>query len=504
MIRNAKWPLLAVMAVSCADVEHPDAEQMDDEQQFAELATLAPGAPGICKDEFVPANGVTQPANTLTDAQFYAWSSADNGSLSNYVNGNLVRCQKLKKGANDPYQKYRVLYRTSTKVTTAGATTELPLIASGQVWVPPVAASTFPNGAQPVLSNTHGAIGVQAQCAPSRGRYTDSQAAMRDLSTGTWANSVVTVPDYVGLGVDHGYRTPDSSARDPFGHTYLDRTTHPFVSIESEGRASIDLVRSAKEIPGAYVTDNSKWLVAGVSQGGHAALATAEVWSRDDYNKAGPKLKGAIAGAPASELQNPSWWPAEAKDSVFAMLAAGITLENRDIRASTLFNDLAKVAYGATTNVSCFNNAQALLTWWTAYRFSGTSIFNQSIDSIFNNPTYKALLTKNSPGNLAVPLKVPVFIGTLRGDPMVREERVRAAVALYQSKPANNVTFCYYSPVVNGSGNVANAANHDAFRRMFPQKNPDGSWVDQPQTPACVGTNSGSKVITPVQWASAL
>lgn len=89
---------------------------------------------------------------------------------------------------------------------------------------------------------------------------------------------VVVAPDYIGLG--------GSDVR------------HPFLSGIPTGQAVLDAVRAAQSIDGAGA--GKKFAVWGESQGGHAALWTAQV--QPSY---APELElvGAVAAAPPTDLK---------------------------------------------------------------------------------------------------------------------------------------------------------------------------------------------------------
>src|SRR5690606_14246411 len=108
-----------------------------------------------------------------------------------------------------------------------------------------------------VLANTHGMTGMirspaPGACSPSRQQENrvdvNVMLSMADqVRQKTGVYPAVVVPDFVGLGADAGLRVPDSyrvnvlfSRINPYS-----RITHPYLSLESEGRATIDLVRTA-------------------------------------------------------------------------------------------------------------------------------------------------------------------------------------------------------------------------------------------------------------------
>ncbi len=145
-----------------------------------------------------------------------------------------------------------------------------PVQATGMVVAPREAMLREPRR---VLAWTHGTWGVTQACAPS-------------LSPNFWAVTagldavrrgyVVAAPDYVGLG---------SSG------------THPFLVGPDTARATIDSVRAARSIPGAAA--GNRYAVWGESQGGHAAL-----WTAQEAQRYAPDLSlvGAAAAAPPTDL----------------------------------------------------------------------------------------------------------------------------------------------------------------------------------------------------------
>ncbi|MDT3399531.1 lipase family protein [Streptomyces sp. B1866] len=158
---------------------------------------------------------------------------------------------------------YRVTYRTTDSLGH-------PALSSGAVFVPEGKA---PEGGWPVVSWTHGTVGLDDSCAPSTaGR---SQRDMTYLATWMSQGYAVVSTDYIGLGT-------------PGVHAYLDG--------RAEGQAAVDMVRAGRAVDGAL---SRKWVAIGQSQGGQAALVTASLATR--Y---GPELdyRGAVATGPASNI----------------------------------------------------------------------------------------------------------------------------------------------------------------------------------------------------------
>lgn len=171
-------------------------------------------------------------------------------------------------------EQYRLTYRTTDH---RGG----PRTSTGAVYVPPGPA---PAGGWPVLSYAHGTIGLADRCAPSEVGGSAPEAAFLDR----WLRRgyAVVATDYAGLG------TPGELA-------YLDGV--------AAGHDVVDMVRAGRSVVPEL---SPRWVVAGLSQGGHAALHTAHL-----ATTYAPELdyRGAVAlGAPTN------------LDQVFALGRPGI------------------------------------------------------------------------------------------------------------------------------------------------------------------------------------
>jgi acetyl esterase/lipase len=148
---------------------------------------------------------------------------------------------------------------------------------SGTVAVPKGKA---PKGGWPVITYDHGTTGIADICAPSRdtvGTTINPYNAYIYPLLNRWlkAHYAVVRTDYQGLG------TPG---------------VHHFLVGVDEGRAALDMVRAARKISPRI---GKRMIVAGHSQGGHAAL-----WGSFLARKWTPelKLRGTVAFAPASHV----------------------------------------------------------------------------------------------------------------------------------------------------------------------------------------------------------
>jgi len=157
----------------------------------------------------------------------------------------------------------RVMYRG---VGHDGATRAV----SGCVFVP---FGSAPPSGWPVVGYAHGTTGLADHCAPSRVGLTRGER--EHVSRWLAAGYAVAATDYEGLAT---------------------AGPHPYFHGEAVADDVIDVVRAAR---GLHDRIGRTWLVAGFSQGGHAALFTGLVASR--Y---APELdfRGTIALAPPVQL----------------------------------------------------------------------------------------------------------------------------------------------------------------------------------------------------------
>lgn len=184
--------------------------------------------------------------------------------------GSLIWSREITGGGVEGATTHLVIYRS------VGAKGQ-PVAVSGLVTLPD---GEPPEGGWPVLSWGHGTTGTADACAPSRGvlpGQANFYAGMMNQVVGTYVERgyAVVATDYEGLG------TPGP---------------HPYLLGGSAGRAMTDIVSAARDLDGRV---SGRWLAAGHSQGGQAALWTAGVG--DDYAP-DLDLQGIVALAPPSQL----------------------------------------------------------------------------------------------------------------------------------------------------------------------------------------------------------
>jgi acetyl esterase/lipase len=177
--------------------------------------------------------------------------------------GTLIKTEPFG-GAPAGAAAYKVLYR-STGLN--GQT----IAVSGIVIIP---ATPAPPGGREILAWAHPTTGIATRCAPSH--LPDVYGTIPGLHDALRRGFVVTATDYPGLGT---------------------AGIHPYLVGISEGRAVLDSVRAARELPGTGV--GPRFAVWGHSQGGHAALFTGELAASYAPDL---RLVGIAAAAPPTQL----------------------------------------------------------------------------------------------------------------------------------------------------------------------------------------------------------
>jgi dienelactone hydrolase len=135
-----------------------------------------------------------------------------------------------------------------------------------------------PRAGWPVVTYAHGTTGAADSCAPTRGYDANKLVSYAYPLVRRWlkAGYAVVRTDYEGLG------TPG---------------VHPYLVGVSEGRSVLDAVRAARALEPRL---SKRYVIAGHSQGGHAALFAASLakkWVPE------LQLRGTVAFAPASHLE---------------------------------------------------------------------------------------------------------------------------------------------------------------------------------------------------------
>ena len=281
------------------------------------------------------------------------------------------------RGAPLGAKAFRVLYRST------GLKGE-PIAVSGVAIVPPGPA---PAGGRPIVAWAHPTTGIVPRCAPSLALFGFQQ--IQGLREMVRRGYIVAATDYPGLG------TPGP---------------HPYLVGASEGRAVLDSLRAARELPGAAAS--SRVGIWGHSQGGQAALYAASL--AKEY---APELElaGVAVAAPATDLGTlmRDDLPTPGGKNLLAMTlwswsrVFDISLENAvDPAAMPTINALAQVCLELPIDLEPRRRAAAAL---------------QKRFLLVNNLTglepWQTLLAENTIGPL--PVAIPVFIAQGSADKVV-------------------------------------------------------------------------------------
>jgi pimeloyl-ACP methyl ester carboxylesterase len=179
-----------------------------------------------------------------------------------------------------------------------------------------------PKGGWPVITWAHGTTGVADICAPSRDGLDPSANTGEtyincDLNAWLRAGYAVLRTDYEGLG------TPGK---------------HPYLIGTSEGRSVVDIVAAARQLDPNI---SKRYLIAGHSQGGQAALFAAGL-----ANSWQPKLRmrGTVAFAPASHILDqeallPGLTSPSSLTALATLIVDGASTQSSAINVNALLSD---------------------------------------------------------------------------------------------------------------------------------------------------------------------
>jgi hypothetical protein len=317
--------------------------------------------------------------NRIEPAQpgaFYDDASVPAGSP-----GAVIRTQPIT-GLPTGTQGWKVLY-TSTGLDGQ------PIAVSGTVFVP---SSPAPPGGRPVVAWAHPTTGVAPRCAPSLGTA-GGLADIPGAATFLAAGDAVVATDYPGLG------TPGP---------------HPYLVGASEGRAVLDAVRAAHQLPA--VASSTTFAVWGHSQGGQAALFTGQL-----ATSYAPELSlvGVAAAAPATELsallQHDSDGPAGNVLTSMAVVSWAQVYADQGLAMNQVLSDTA-IPTARLIADECIESREQLMVDLPEIAIE-EKFFLAAGSPPWTNPTWTPLLQANTPGATAI--RVPVLIDQGSADTIV-------------------------------------------------------------------------------------
>lgn len=296
--------------------------------------------------------------------------------------GTLIRIWPLEGGGpwNTHGNAFRVLYRST-------GLDGQPIAVSGAMFIP---QGSPPAEGRDVIAWAHPTSGVVPDCAPS---------LMPDVAGMIWGlddmlarGYVVTATDYPGLG------TPG---------------VHPYLIGESEGRAVLDSVRAARDMPNSGAT--GRFAVWGHSQGGQAALYTGEL-----ATSYAPELRlvGVAAAAPATyliELFDADKSSPTGKELTAMALLSWSKLYDQPVSsvvdpdAMNVFETMAHDCIESLSEFERLDRAERPLQREPYLKINPTEV-----------EPWKGIMERNSPGQ--APAGAPVFIAQGTADTTVRPE----------------------------------------------------------------------------------
>lgn len=297
--------------------------------------------------------------------------------------GTIIRIYPLEgggAGVGSSGNAFRVVYRSTSPEGE-------PIAVSGAFFLP---AGAAPAGGRDVIAWAHPTSGVVPTCAPSL--MPDTAGMIWGLSEMLARGYVVAATDYPGLG------TPG---------------VHPYLIGESEGRAVLDSVRAARDLPNASAS--GRFAVWGHSQGGHAALYTGQVAARYAPDL---KLVGVAAAAPATylvELFDADKSSPTGKE-LTAMALWSWSKLTRDPATSVVEPDAMNVY--ETMAQDCIESLPEFEKLDKAERPLQREPYLK-VDPTEVDP-WKGIMIRNSPGQ--APAGAPVFIAQGTADTTVRPE----------------------------------------------------------------------------------
>ncbi len=297
--------------------------------------------------------------------------------------GSIIRIWPLEGGGAGVVGKgnaFRVLYRST------GLNGE-PIAVSGAIFIP---AGAAPAGGRNVIAWAHPTSGVMPPCAPSL--MPDTAGLIWGLGAMLANGYVVTATDYPGLGTDG---------------------IHPYLIGESEGRAVLDSVRAARDLPDAGAS--GRFAVWGHSQGGHAALYTGELAARYAPDL---ELVGVATAAPATyliELLDTDKSSPSGKDITAWALLSWARLQDVPVTnlvepdAMPAFEEVAKDCIQSLAQFEHIETDERPLQHEQFLKINPTTV-----------EPWRAMMLRNSPGQ--APAGAPVFIAQGTADTTVRPD----------------------------------------------------------------------------------
>ncbi|MDR2280957.1 MAG: lipase family protein [Gordonia sp. (in: high G+C Gram-positive bacteria)] len=293
-------------------------------------------------------------------------------------------------------------YTRAVTYTSTGAQGR-PIVVSGIVAVP---RGKAPRGGWPTISWAHGTTGYADVCAPSLDTATGPSHAYLGPVTGaldTWIKRgfAVVATDYEGLGTPGG---------------------HPYINGTSEANTVADIVKAGRSVDPRI---GREWIVAGHSQGGQAALFTAQ---QGAARQPSLRLKGAIALAPGGvglsrtvDFVRSGQPGAEAAESFLPLIVLGANAAQPGINPSTIFSDKMAPMVDAARASSCLTQLRGMPAvapaevFRSGADFTALSAYLNSQDPSRTSPRVPVLVAQGTADTLVGKAGTDSLVSTLCG-----------------------------------------------------------------------------------------
>jgi Secretory lipase len=242
-----------------------------------------------------------------------------------------------------------------------------PDFVTGTVLVPTTKWSG--KGSRPVVTIGIGTQGIAPQCAPSKQMITGSEYAGDEIINALKAGYAVDVTDYQG---------------------YTNGAIPTYTAGKAEGQAVLDIVRAARQLPEAGLTESDPTYAWGYSQGGQAVGWAGELQSSYAPNV---KLSGVAAGGvPANLLEFGAFSGQSVGSGLNIISAIGLEAAYPELKLGTLTPAGEKAVSEALSE--CVTE---LLTTLNGANFQEFTTEHKSLEELENSePKFKKALEEQN------------------------------------------------------------------------------------------------------------
>jgi Secretory lipase len=245
-----------------------------------------------------------------------------------------------------------------------------PDFVTGTVIVP--TAAWTGKGARPVVTVGVGTQGIAPQCAPSKQLVAGTEYAGAEIIEALKAGYAVDVTDYQG---------------------YTNGAIPTYTAGRAEGDAVLDIVRAARQLPGAGLTESNPTYAWGYSQGGQAVGWAGELQSTYAPNV---KLSGmADGGVPANLREFGAFSGPNTTSGLGILSAIGLGAAYPELKLGTL-----TPAGEAAVGLALTNCVTELITKLNGANFQEFTTSHESLEELEKSePLFKKVLEEQSLDN---------------------------------------------------------------------------------------------------------